>query len=124
MATSNGVEAHDHRASLYLSIRALVSLESSGHGIACATKLSQFDPEKAGRKAGRIAALARSPKPGKAGRYTVVFDPLIFGSLTDQTGGRLGAWTVMAGLPPLGKEGGEKGAPPPPTPHTDDPGGV
>src|SRR6266704_2120759 len=98
LATSNGVEGHDHRASLYLSIRALLSLESSGHGIACATRLSQFNPEKAGRKAGRIAALARSPKPGKAGRYTVVFDPLIFGSLTDQTGGRLGAWTVMAGI--------------------------
>ncbi|TLZ80536.1 MAG: TldD/PmbA family protein, partial [Methanobacteriota archaeon] len=61
LATSNGVEAHDHRASLYLSIRALVSLESSGHGIACATKLSQFDPEKAGQKAGRIAALAKFP---------------------------------------------------------------
>src|SRR5205807_5266541 len=51
LATSNGVEGHDHRASLYLSIRALISLESSGHGIACATKLSQFTPEKAGQKA-------------------------------------------------------------------------
>src|SRR2546427_10643063 len=110
LATSNGVETHDHRASLYLSIRALLSLESSGHGIACATKLSQFNPEKAGRKAGRIAALARSPKPGKAGRYTVVFDPLIFGSLTDQTGGRLGAWTVMAGPSPVGKKNGARGA--------------
>src|SRR5881409_850298 len=107
-----GAAAHDHRASLYLSIRALVSLESSGHGIACATKLSQFNPEKAGRKAGRIAALARSPKPGKAGRYTVVFDPLIFGSLTDQTGGRLGAWTVMAGLSPFGKKIGKRVASP------------
>src|SRR5881397_2082828 len=108
LATSNGVEGHDHRASLYLSIRALLSLDSSGHGIACATKFSQFNPEKAGRKAGRIAALARSPKPGKAGRYTVVFDPLIFGSLMDQTGGRLGAWTVMAGLSPFGKKVGKK----------------
>src|SRR5207247_495490 len=98
LATSNGAEGHDHRASLYLSIRALVSLESSGHGIACASKLSQFQPEKAGQKAGRIAALARTPKPAKAGRYTVLFDPLIFGSLTDQVGGRLSAWTVLAGL--------------------------
>src|SRR5213082_1777773 len=62
LATSNGVEGHDHRASLYLSIRALVSLESSGHGIACATKLSQFTPEKAGQKAGHIASLARFGK--------------------------------------------------------------
>src|SRR5213594_1023087 len=59
-----------------------------------------------------IAALARSPKPGKAGRYTVVFDPLIFGSITDQTGGRLGAWTVMAGLSPFGKKIGKKVASP------------
>src|SRR5207302_427986 len=50
LATSNGAEGHDHRASLYLSIRALVSLESSGHGIACGSKLSEFQPEKAGQK--------------------------------------------------------------------------
>jgi len=108
LATSNGVEGRDHRANLYLSIRALVSLESSGHGIACATKLSQFDPEKAGQKAGRIAALAKFPKSGKPGRYTVVFDPLIFGSLTDQVGGRLNAWVVMAGLSPFGKKIGKR----------------
>lgn len=108
LATSNGVEGHDHRASLYLSIRALVSLESSGHGIACATKLSQFTPEKAGQKAGHIAALARNPKPGKAGRYTVVFDPLIFGSLADQAAGRLSAWAVLAGLSPFGKKIGKR----------------
>jgi PmbA protein len=108
LATSNGVEGHDHRANLYLSIRALLSLESSGHGIACATKLSQFDPEKAGHKAGRIAALAKTPKPGKAGRYTVVFDPLIFGSLTDQVGGRLSAYAVLAGLSPFGKKIGKR----------------
>jgi len=112
LATSNGVEAHDHRASLYLSIRALVSLESSGHGIAAATRLSQFDPAKAGHKAGRIAALARDPKPGKAGRFTVVFDPLIFGSLTDQVGGRLSAWAVLAGLSPFGKKIGKRVASP------------
>lgn len=112
LSTSNGVEAHDHRASLYLSIRALLSLESSGHGIACATKLSLFDPEKAGRKAGRIAALAKSPKPGKAGRYSVVFDPLIFGSLTDQVGSRLSAYAVMAGLSPFGKKIGKRVASP------------
>src|SRR5436189_2377976 len=108
LATSNGVEGRDHRASLYLSIRALVSLESSGHGIACATKLSQFTPEKAGQKAGHIASLARAPKSGKAGRYTVLFDPLIFGSLMDQVGGRLSAWAVLAGLSPFGKKIGKR----------------
>jgi len=107
LCTSNGVEAHDHRASLYLSIRALAGPESSGHGIACATRLSQFDAEKAGHKAGRIASMAKDPKPGKAGRYTVVFDPLIFGALTDQVAGRLSAWAVLAGLSPFGKKIGK-----------------
>jgi len=112
LATSNGVEAHDHRASLYLSIRALLSLESSGHGIACATRLSQFDPEKAGRKSGRIASLAKDPKRGQGGRYTVVFDPLIFGSLTDQVAGRLSAYAVLAGFSPYGKKIGKRVASP------------
>ena len=108
LVTSNGAEGHDHRASLYLSIRAMTSLESSGHGIACATRMSQFEPEKAGRKAGRIAALAKDPKPGKAGKYTIVFDPLIFGSLTDNAVGRLSAYAVLAGLSPYGKKIGKR----------------
>ncbi|HYM38951.1 MAG TPA: TldD/PmbA family protein [Thermoplasmata archaeon] len=112
LATSNGVEGHDHRAGLYLSIRAMVSLESSGHGIACASRLSQFDPEKAGRKAGRIAALAKNPKGGTAGRYTVVFDPLIFGALTDQVAGRASAYSVLAGFSPFGKKVGKRVASP------------
>ena len=112
LATSNGAEGHDHRAGLYLSIRALVSLESSGHGIACASRRSQFDPEKAGRKAGRIATLAKNPKGGKEGRYTVVFDPLIFGALTDQVAGRASAYSVLAGFSPFGKKIGKRVASP------------
>jgi len=108
LRTSNGVNAYDHRANLYLSIRALVSLESSGHGVACATKLGQFDPEKAGHKAGKIAALAKSPKSGEAGKFDIIFDPLIFGSLIDQVGGHAGAWTVMAGLSPFAKKVGKR----------------
>jgi len=108
LRTSNGVRGYDHRASLYLSIRALVSLESSGHGIACGTKLSQFDPEKAGRKAGRIASLAKNPVGGEAGTYDVVFDPLIFGSMIDQVGGRASAFIVLAGLSPYAKKIGKR----------------
>ena len=108
LATSNGVEGHDHRASLYLSIRALVALESSGHGIACATRYSQFDPAKAGHKAGRVAALAKAPKSGQAGKFTIVFDPLIFGTFTDQVAGRLGAWGVQAGFSPFAKKIGKR----------------
>jgi len=108
LRTSNGVKGYDHRASLYLSIRALMSLESSGHGVACATRMSQFDPEKAGHKAGKIAALAKNPVGGEAGTYDIVFDPLILGSLIDQVGGRSSAYTVMAGLSPFAKKIGKR----------------
>ena len=119
LETSNDVSARDERAHVYLSIRALVSLDSSGHGVSCATKLSQFDPEKAGRKAGRIAALAKEPRGGKPGTYDVIFDPLIFGSLLDQVGGRASAWLVDAGLSPFAKKLGKKVASPAITIHDD-----
>ena len=106
--TSNGASARDDRASLYLSIRALLSLESSGHGVSCATKVSQFDPEGAGHKAGRIAMLAKSPQSGEPGKYDVVFDPLIFGSLINQVAGRASAYAVMAGLSPFRNKLGKK----------------
>ncbi len=112
LATSNGAEGHDHRAGLYLSVRAMLSLESSGHGIACASRVSQFDPEKAGRKAGRIAVLAKDPKPGRAGRYDVVFDPLIFGALTSQVARRLSAHSVLTGHSPFAKKIGRRIASP------------
>ncbi|TLZ48749.1 MAG: TldD/PmbA family protein [Methanobacteriota archaeon] len=91
-----------------MSIRALVSLESSGHGISCATKASAFNPEKAGHKAGRIAALAKNPKGGTPGKYDIVFDPLIFGSLIDQAGGRASAYAVETGFSPYLKKVGKK----------------
>src|SRR3990170_859983 len=112
LETSNGASGRDQRAGLYLSIRALVSLESSGHGVACATKVSEFDPERAGHKAGRIAALAKNPKGGTPGKYDIVFDPLILGSLIDQVGGRASAYTVMAGLSPFLKKLGKTVAAP------------
>jgi PmbA protein len=112
LRTSNGVKGHDRRANLYLSIRALRGPESSGHGIACATRLGQFEPWKAGHKAGRIAKLAKAPVGGQAGRFDIVFDPLIFGTLIDQVGGRAGAWTVLAGLSPFAKKIGKRVAAP------------
>ncbi len=112
LETSNDASATDERTALYLSIRALVSLESSGHGVSCASKVSQFDPEGAGHKAGKIAKLAKSPKGGTPGKYDVVFDPLIWGSLIDQAGGRASAYAVETGFSPYLKKIGKKVAAP------------
>src|SRR5207249_2673750 len=59
-------------------------------------------------KAGRIAALAKNPKGGTAGKYDIVFDPLIFGSLIDQAGGRASAYAVETGFSPYLKKVGKK----------------
>lgn len=106
--TSRGAKGVDRRAGLYLSIRALAGPESSGHGVSLATRASRFDPEKAGHKAGRIAALAKNPKVGKEGKYDIVFDPLILGSLIGQVGHRASAWSVQAGFSPFMKKLGKK----------------
>jgi len=108
LATSNGVEAKDRRANLYLSIRALTGPESSGHGIECATHFSRFKPEKAGEKAGQIAAMAKDPKRGEAGKFDVIFEPLFLGSMADQMAIRDSAFAVMAGLSPFGKKIGKR----------------
>ena len=108
LASSNGVEGKDRRANVYLSIRALSGPESSGHGIACATHLSKFKPEKAGEKAGQIAAMAKNPQRGEAGKFDVIFDSLFLGSMVDQVGIRASAFAVMAGLSPFMKKLGKK----------------
>lgn len=101
LKTSEGVEGHDRRVSVYLSLRAFVSQDASGHGVACASRLSDFDPEDAGRKAGEIAALVKAPRGGEAGRYDVILDPLILGCLIHELGARASAFSVLAGLSPL-----------------------
>jgi len=108
LATSNGVEAKDRRSNLYLSIRAMAGPESSGHQVECATRLSRFKPERAGEKAGQIAAMAKDPKRGEAGRFDVIFEPLFLGSMADQMAIRDSAFYVMAGLSPFGKKVGKK----------------
>src|SRR3989304_5224202 len=55
LPTSGGVSATRRGANLYFSLRALRSLEESGHGVECATRFADFHPERAGEKAGGVA---------------------------------------------------------------------
>ena len=107
LVTSNGVRAKDERAGVYMSIRALVTPEASGHGIECATHLSTFKPENAGRKAGEIATMAKEPRLGEAGNFDVIFEPLFLGSMLTQVGQRDSAFLVRAGLSPFTKKIGK-----------------
>jgi len=97
ITTSNSVEASDKKTQIEISIRAF-DKNASGHGVNCATNLGDFDPAKAGEKAGRIAKQASiNPKEGKGGRYDVIFDPLGFANLLGNIMGFASAFSVDIG---------------------------
>lgn len=93
--SSEGPAGEDRRSSIELSIRAFSQREASGHGVECGPSLKGFDPSRAGEKAGQIARLARNPSAGVEGRYDVIFDPLIVGSLLATWGSMTSAYEVV-----------------------------
>ncbi|UCH56906.1 MAG: TldD/PmbA family protein [Candidatus Bathyarchaeota archaeon] len=95
LVSSEGPMGRDARSAIELSIRAFSEKEASGHGVSCSSTLDEFDPVMAGRKAGEIAWLARSPVAGEEGSYEVVFDPLIAGSLLGRIAQMASAFFVM-----------------------------
>jgi PmbA protein len=94
-ASSEGPVGEDSRSAIELSIRAFSKNEASGHGVECNSTIKGFDAARAGRKAGEIAKLAKSPKAGVEGRYDVIFDPLFVGSLLHMWGTMMSAFSVM-----------------------------
>jgi PmbA protein len=95
LASSEGPTVQDTRSAIELSIRAFSTIDASGHGVECSSALKNFDPSKAGEKAGKIARLARNPKQGEAGKYDVIFDPLFWGSLLGSYAWMSSAFNVM-----------------------------
>jgi len=96
--TSDGAEGSDQNTEIAMTIRAFADDDSSGQGIALATNLRNFNPEEAGRTAGRIAKLARNPQQGEAGKYQVVFGPSILANLLDRVCDSVSAYSVDLGL--------------------------
>jgi len=95
LVSSEGPKGEDRRSSIELSIRAFSQKDASGHGVECSSTIKEFDPARAGRKAGEIARLAKNPKAGVEGRYDVIFDPLLAGHLVDMWGSMTSAYNVM-----------------------------
>ncbi len=95
LASSEGPEGEDSRSAIEFSIRAFSQREASGHGVECNSTIKDFNPSRAGRKAGEIARMAKNPKEGVEGRYDVIFDPLISGALLGMWGGMTSAFSVM-----------------------------
>jgi len=96
--TSDGAEGSDRNTEIAMTIRAFVDDDSSGQGITLATNIRGFNPEEAGRTAGRIAKLATNPQPGQPGKYRVVFGPSIMANLLDRVCDAVSAYSVDLGL--------------------------
>ncbi|MGB9740957.1 MAG: TldD/PmbA family protein [Candidatus Bathyarchaeia archaeon] len=111
LVSSEGPVGVDERSAIELSIRAFSEREASGHGVECSSTLKNFNPEKAGRKAGEIARLARGPKVGEEGVYDVIFDPLIMGSLLATWASMASAFYVMVKMSAFVDKLGQKVAP-------------
>jgi PmbA protein len=111
LASSEGPSGVDTRSAVELSIRAFWEREASGHGVECSSTLRDFEPSRAGAKAGEIAKMAKNPSLGDEGVYTVVFDPLIFGSLLAVWAGMASAYSIMTRRSIFVGKLGEKVAP-------------
>jgi len=98
LASSRGPIASGESATLHFSLRAFCSEEASGHEVLLGTRRKGFDTAAVGRKAGEIARLAKAPRSGEAGKFDVVFAPLLFGSFIDWAGVMASAFYVQAGF--------------------------
>lgn len=96
--TSAGAEGRDKGTNIDISIRAFVTDDSSGQGNSCATRLEDFDPNLAGREAGKIAKQAQNPVFGDEGKYTVLFGPSIMAEFLNRTADFASAYSVDLGL--------------------------
>ena len=98
LATSNGIEASDNATQIYLSFRSLISKSASGHKVACARTLKDFDYKKAAEKSSMIAKDSLKQMKAPYGKYDVLFDPLPFADLLNSVGEASSIFSVEAGL--------------------------
>ncbi|MFQ6065076.1 MAG: TldD/PmbA family protein [Candidatus Bathyarchaeia archaeon] len=98
LISSRNVEGERKKTTMNLSIRSLADGESSGVGITCGTSLDDFNPEKAGEEAGKLAEMSLRSEFEKPGRYNVVFGRAASAVLFDIVTGMDSAFYVDAGV--------------------------
>jgi PmbA protein len=106
--TSTGTEGSDTGASITLNIRSFAEKDASGHGLSCSSTLSGFDPEEAGRRAGRDAKRMRDASEPEAGVYEVLLSPTVASNLVETVGMAASAFSVDTGTSYLGDKLGKK----------------
>ncbi len=108
LATSRNAEGTLKKTTINMVVRALTNGESSGMGVTCGTTLRDFDPEKAGGEAGRLAKMSLNATSGKSRRYEVVLTRPAAAVFFDIFAGMDSAFSVDAGISCLAEKlGGE-----------------
>jgi PmbA protein len=79
--TSSGSSGMDRQSMMILNVRAFAEDNASGHGLSCASYLSDFEPSKAGFTAGDSAKKALSPNSVSEGEYNIVFSPTVVANI-------------------------------------------
>ncbi|MEM3671176.1 MAG: TldD/PmbA family protein [Thermoprotei archaeon] len=74
---SNGLQASDEYTKVLLNVRAFAGENASGHGLSCASFISDFHPEEAGRTAGEYAKSSVNPSVPAEGVYRVLMSPTV-----------------------------------------------
>ena len=96
--TSTGIEKEHNASSLYLSLRAFLTKEASGHKTVTSSILKKFNYEEKAEQAGEIAKLSSNPKEYQPGNYDVVFEPLAFAPIMDNIGEAASIFNVESGM--------------------------
>jgi PmbA protein len=98
LVSSKNAEGKRKKTTINLVIRSLADGEASGIGITCGTNLDDFNPEKAGEEAGRLAKMSLHSKSMKPGKHDVVFGRAAGAVLFDIVAGMNSALYVDAGV--------------------------
>ncbi len=106
--TSGNVSGEDKTTKILLNVRAFTEEETSGHGLSCAAKLTDFKPSEAGSTAGDYAKSSIDPHPWEEGIYDLVTMPTVTADIVQHTGSFSSAFIVDAGLSFLADKVGQK----------------
>jgi PmbA protein len=96
--SSGGLDKQDKGTGISISVRALVSPESSGHKIINSNVLAGFNPEKPAIEAGKLAVQSLNPQHIKPGKYDVLFYPLPLSDLLGMVAGACSIDSFESGI--------------------------
>jgi len=108
LKTSKNAEGTRKKTTINMMARSLANGESSGMGVTCGTTLKEFDPEKAGEEAGRLAKMSVDAVSGKSGKYNIVLSRPASAVFFDIVAGMDSAFYVDSGHSCLVDKLGEK----------------